>query len=92
MARAGRSSRVCPTPAAESTAHQRPFRAPLYPVFPITALIIALLSLIAIVYYNAMVAALFTALGAVGAILVRRRMRFGSAMDSDPLLQRTESE
>jgi ethanolamine permease len=71
---------------------ERPFRAPLYPVFPITALIIALLSLIAIVYYNAMVAALFTALGAVGAILVRRRMRFGSAMDSDPLLQRTESE
>ncbi|HWW22240.1 MAG TPA: ethanolamine permease, partial [Steroidobacteraceae bacterium] len=40
----------------------RPFRVPLYPLFPMIALSIAIVSLIAIVYYNAMVATVFAAL------------------------------
>jgi ethanolamine permease len=65
---------------------ERPFRAPLYPLFPITALAIAVVSLIAIVYYNAVVAALFTVLGATGALVTWRRSRRGLAMEPDPML------
>lgn len=67
---------------------ERPFRVPLYPAFPLTALAIAAVSLIAIVYYNAMVAGLFAALGAAGALVTWRRFRGGPALQSDPLLHR----
>jgi len=67
---------------------ERPFRAPLYPLFPITALAIAVVSLIAIVYYNAMVATLFAALGATGAFVTWRRSGRGSSLESDPMLCR----
>jgi len=40
----------------------RPFRAPLYPVFPALAMGLAAVALAAIVYYNALVSALFTGL------------------------------
>lgn len=68
----------------------RPFRAPLYPLFPITALCIAMVSLVAIVYYNAQVAALFTFLGAAGAVATYWRMRKGSDAPPDSMLQRAE--
>jgi ethanolamine permease len=41
---------------------ERPFRAPLYPYFPATALIMATISLLAMVYYNPLIFALFVAL------------------------------
>ena len=41
---------------------ERPFRAPMYPLFPITALIIASVAFIAMSYYNPVIAAVFFAL------------------------------
>ena len=38
---------------------ERPFKAPMFPVFPLTALIIASVALIAMSYYNPIVAAIF---------------------------------
>jgi ethanolamine permease len=70
---------------------ERPFRAPLYPLFPITALVIAGVSLIAIVYNNALVTGLFVALGAAGAIMARLRRRFRSGAELDPMLHRPEA-
>jgi len=67
---------------------ERPFRVPLYPMFPLTALAIAVVSAIAIVYYNAMVAGLFAALGLGGALVTWRRTGRGSATQSDPMLHR----
>ena len=40
----------------------RPFRAPLYPFFPALAMGLAVVALAAIVYYNALVSALFAGL------------------------------
>ena len=40
----------------------RPFRAPLYPFFPALAMGLAIVALVAIVYYNALVSALFAVL------------------------------
>jgi ethanolamine permease len=67
---------------------KRPFRAPLYPLFPITALVIASVSLIAIVYYNAQVAGLFAALGGLGAFVTYWRTRSGSTAEPDSMLFR----
>ena len=67
---------------------ERPFRAPLYPVFPITALAIAGVSLVAIVYYNPQVAGLFAALGVLGGIVTYQRHRLGSRATPDAMLHR----
>jgi ethanolamine permease len=64
----------------------RPFRVPLYPLFPLVALAIAAVSLVAIVYYNPAVAALFAALGILGALVTRRRLRRGTGVERDPML------
>jgi len=50
----------------------RPFRAPLYPFFPALAIGLAAISLIAIVYYNALVSTLFAGLFALALPLYRR--------------------
>jgi ethanolamine permease len=68
----------------------RPFRAPLYPLFPITALCIAVVSLLAIVYYNAQVAGLFAALGVAGGFVTYWRTRNGSDAQSDSMLRRAQ--
>ena len=65
----------------------RPFRVPLYPLFPLVALAIAAVSLVAIVYYNPAVAMLFAALGILGALVTRRRLRSGTGAEPDPMLQ-----
>jgi ethanolamine permease len=41
---------------------ERPFKAPMYPLFPMTALIIASVALIAMSYYNPVIAVVFFAL------------------------------
>jgi ethanolamine permease len=64
----------------------RPFRVPLYPLFPLVALSIAVVSLVAIVYYNIAVAVLFAALGILGALVTRRRLRSGTGIEPDPML------
>jgi ethanolamine permease len=66
----------------------RPFRAPFYPLFPITALSLAVVSLLAIVYYNAQVAGLFAALGVTGGVVTYWRTRNGSDAQSDSMLRR----
>ena len=66
---------------------ERPFRVPLYPLFPLIALLIAIASLIAIIYYNAIVAGLFAALGTVGAVVTWRRARSAKSTEPDPMLQ-----
>lgn len=50
--------------ASEPSLH-RPFKAPLYPVFPAIALVCGLVCLAAVVYFNAMLSALFAALMAL---------------------------
>lgn len=67
---------------------ERPFRVALYPVFPLTALFIALVSLIAIVYYNPQVAGLFAALAAAGAAITAWRGRFRADASYDGMLNR----
>jgi ethanolamine permease len=59
---------------------ERTFHVPFYPLCPLVALTIAIASLLAIVYYNALVAALFTVIGVAGAVVTRGR-------SSDPTLQ-----
>ena len=71
---------------------ERPFRAPFYPVFPVTALVIACVSLVAIVYYNPQVAGLFAVLGALGGIVTYQRRRSGSLAELDSTLQRPVGE
>ena len=44
----------------------RPFRAPLYPLFPAVALGAAVVCLLTMVYYNHLIATLFVALGVLG--------------------------
>lgn len=44
----------------------RPFRAPLFPWFPGFALLAALVCLVTMIYYNALIAGLFLALGVAG--------------------------
>ncbi|WP_209328944.1 ethanolamine permease [Lunatimonas salinarum] len=50
---------------------ERPFKVPLYPLFPATALVIAIISLIAMVVYNFMLALIFFAM-LIGAYLFFR--------------------
>ncbi len=69
---------------------ERPFRAPLYPWFPLTALAIASVSLVAIVYYNLLVSLSFAVLGAAGAIVTYWRTMRGLNEQTDPMLRRPE--
>jgi len=67
---------------------ERPFRVAFYPLFPLIALTIAVVSLIAIVYYNAQVAGLFAALGVAGAAVTGWRHRLDSSAPADAMLRR----
>ncbi|MBP2297455.1 ethanolamine permease [Azospirillum picis] len=51
---------------ASEPALERPYRAPFYPVFPAISLGLAVLALVTMVYYNALVFGLFVALFALG--------------------------
>jgi len=44
----------------------RPYRTPAYPLFPAIALAAAVVCLLTMVYYNAVIAALFVVLGVLG--------------------------
>jgi ethanolamine permease len=66
---------------------ERPFRVAFYPLFPLTALAIANVSLIAIAYYNPQVAGLFAALAAVGAVITGWRGRFRPNSSHDATLR-----
>ena len=66
---------------------ERPFRTPFYPAFPLTALAIATVSLVAIVVYNPVVTAIFVAGGVLGALAWRIRRGRDDGAAGDPLLQ-----
>jgi ethanolamine permease len=61
----------------------RPFRAPVFPLFPAFALAAAVLCLLTMVYYNGLIATLFVALGVLGyayvALIAKRRMQAAPA-------------
>jgi len=66
----------------------RPFSAPAYPVFPAFALVAAVICLATMVYFNALVAALFAGLTALGyAYFLTTRRRRGEALASAPLAE-----
>jgi ethanolamine permease len=66
---------------------ERPFRTPAYPLFPLIALSIAVVSLAAIVYYNAAIAVIFVFAGALGGLYCRQRARRGALEHADALLR-----
>jgi ethanolamine permease len=53
---------------------ERPFKAPLYPYFPGTALLMAIISLAAMIYYNRVIFILFTALFGLFWLFYRERI------------------
>ena len=65
----------------------RPFRTPLYPWFPLVALAIALVSLVAISWYNPAIAGIFVLAGAAGGLVTYGRARGGGFGQSDPMLR-----
>lgn len=50
---------------------ERPFRAPMYPLFPGFALLAALVCLVTMVYYNPLIAEVFVGLGILGYLYFR---------------------
>ncbi|MCX7055802.1 MAG: ethanolamine permease, partial [Proteobacteria bacterium] len=64
----------------------RPFHTPAYPLFPLIALAIALVSLVAIVWYNPLLSAIFLATGLVGAAITMLRFRQGKIVADEGLL------
>ena len=66
---------------------ERPFRTPLYPLFPALALSLALVALVAIVWDNRLLAGIFLAVGAAGALLTWLRARRGRLAPADAMLE-----
>lgn len=50
---------------------ERPFKAPFYPVFPFIALLLSLVCLIAMIYYNLKLSLLFFGVMIIGVILFK---------------------
>ena len=66
---------------------ERPFRTPAYPVFPGIALVLALVSLVAIVWDNLLLSGLFLGTGLLGGALTLYRARQGRLAPADALLE-----
>jgi ethanolamine permease len=66
---------------------ERPFRAPGYPLVPAIALGLSVLSLVAMVYYNALLALIFAAMLAVGFVYFSLTSHHRAAAQSDALLE-----
>jgi len=71
----------------------RPFRTPYYPLFPLVALALALISFGAIAWHNRLITLLFVGVGAFGAGVTLVRARLG-ALDpgTDPLLMTPDAD
>ena len=70
----------------------RPFRTPLFPIFPSVALLLAVVSLVSIVYYNPQLAVIFVALGALGGVVTCYRARHHTLGGEDTLLLASKPE
>ncbi|WP_207460103.1 ethanolamine permease [Azospirillum sp. SYSU D00513] len=71
---------------ATEPALDRPYRAPFYPVFPAISLALALLALATMIYFNALVFALFVGLMAVAYLFYRLTAGMRGRGEADPLL------
>jgi ethanolamine permease len=69
---------------------ERPFKAPLYPYFPGTALLMAIISLAAMIYYNRVIFILFTALFGLFWLFYRLTAKLRKQAVIDPLLNAAE--
>lgn len=67
---------------------ERPFKAPFYPVFPLIALVLSSLCLLAIVYYNVILSALFLAGFLVTWIIFRITGTRKVKMEQDEIISR----
>ncbi|MBV8048548.1 MAG: ethanolamine permease [Paludibacterium sp.] len=65
----------------------RPFRAPGYPLVPAVALALSVVSLVAMVYYNQLLAAIFAGMLAVGFVYFRLTSHHRAAAEHDALLE-----
>jgi ethanolamine permease len=65
---------------------ERPFKAPLYPYFPGTALIMASISLLSMAYYNRLIFSLFVALLALFWLFFRFTRSLRAQAVDDPML------
>ncbi len=73
---------------AKHPAMERPFKAPFYPVFPLIALVLSSLCLIAIVYYNLTLSALFLAGFIITWIIFRATGTRKERMEKDEIISR----
>jgi len=71
---------------------ERPFKAPFYPFFPALALTLATISLVAMIYYNLLIFAVFVGLFPLLWLFYRLTCRSGVPGPSDSLLQAAASE
>jgi ethanolamine permease len=65
----------------------RPFRAPVYPLFPIIAMVIAAAALIAMVWFNPVLAAIFAGMFLVGWIYYRLTHKQRAAAPFDDMIE-----
>lgn len=70
----------------------RPFKAPLYPVFPAVALVTATVSLVTMIYYNALVFGIFVVLFAAAWLFYRFTAHLRDAAADDNLLDIAQIE
>jgi ethanolamine permease len=65
---------------------ERPFKAPFYPVFPAIALLLSLLFMATMIYYNALVFGLFVGLFAISLLFYFLSKKSRAAVAGDDLL------
>lgn len=66
---------------------ERPFMAPLFPVAPAIALALSVLSLVAMVYYNFMIAVIFAVLFGLGFVYFKATHKSGEVTEGNEMLQ-----
>jgi ethanolamine permease len=71
---------------------ERPFRAPLYPVFPAIALGLAILCLVTMIYYNLVLFSLFLALFVLAFVYYRATSTLRASANADALLETAQAE
>ncbi len=68
---------------------KRPFRSPFYPVFPATALLLCLICLFAIIYYNPMLTCIFISGLALAVLLFMLTGKHKMKINDDVMLEKT---
>ncbi len=66
---------------------ERPFKAPLYPIAPAVALGLAVLALIAMIYYNTLIALIFAAFFAVGFVYFKTTHKTDQLAEGNEMLR-----